>query len=216
MDEGKILLFNLSDGLLGEAASQLIGQFIVSKFQTATMSRANESKIERMPFYLYLDEFQNFCGIASKSYEKLLSRARKYRLGLILAHQQTGQLPLELMREIFGNVSTMVSFQVSQSDASKLSKEFISQYDFNIETLPTEELLRLNVGEAYCKIAKNSFPMYVPLMDDDPDRERANEVVEHSRNTYGIPRIRKTDQAVEKPKPKEGDPLADLDPDEVF
>jgi hypothetical protein len=100
MDDGKILLFNLSDGLLGEAASQLIGQFIVSKFQTATMSRANESKIERMPFYLYLDEFQNFCGIASKSYEKLLSRARKYRLGLILAHQQTGQLPLELMREI--------------------------------------------------------------------------------------------------------------------
>jgi hypothetical protein len=216
MDDGKILLFNLSDGLLGEAASQLIGQFIVSKFQTATMSRANESKMERMPFYLYLDEFQNFCGIASKSYEKLLSRARKYRLGLILAHQQTGQLPLELMREIFGNVSTMVSFQVSQADASKLSKEFISQYDFNIETLPTEELLRLNVGEAYCKFVKNSFPMYVPLMDDDPDRERANKVIEHSRNTYGIPRIRKTDQAVEKPKLKEGDPLADLDPDEVF
>lgn len=60
MDEGKILLFDLSDGLLGEAASQLIGQFIVSKFQTATMSRADEAKIERRPFYLYLDEFQNF------------------------------------------------------------------------------------------------------------------------------------------------------------
>jgi len=122
MDEGKIILFNLSDGILGEAASLLIGQFIVSKFQTATMSRADETKAFRKPFYLYLDEFQNFCGIASKSYEKILSRARKYRLGLILAHQQTGQIPLELMREIFGNVSTMISFQVSQADASKLGK----------------------------------------------------------------------------------------------
>jgi hypothetical protein len=216
MDKGRILLFNLSDGLLGEAASQLIGQFIVSKFQTATMSRADESKTERKPFYLYLDEFQNFCGIASKSYERLLSRARKYRLGLILAHQQTGQLPLELMREIFGNVSTMISFQISQADASKLSKEFISQFDFNIETLPAEELLRLNVGEAYCKIAKNSFPMYVPLMDNDPDRERAETVIRQSRQTYGIPRILKTAKTAEKPEPKDNDPLADLDPDEVF
>ena len=139
--------FNLSDGILGEVASQLIGQLIVSKFQTATMSRADVSKAQRKPFYLYLDEFQNFCGSASKSYEKILSRARKYRLGMILAHQQTGQLPTDLLREILGNVSTLVSFQVSQSDASKLSKEFISQYDFDMESLPTEELLRLNIGD---------------------------------------------------------------------
>ena len=216
MDEGKVLLFNLSDGLLGEAASQLIGQFIVSKFQTATMSRADESKTERKPFYLYLDEFQNFCGVASKSYEKLLSRARKYRLGLILAHQQTGQLPLELMREIFGNVSTMVSFQVSQSDAAKLSKEFISQYDFDIESIPSEELLRLNVGEAYCKIARNSFPMCIPHLDESPDRERVRAVIQHSRAAYGIPRLKRTDKPAIHPGQKPPDPLADLDPDEVF
>lgn len=156
------------------------------------------------------------CGIASKSYEKLLSRARKYRLGLILAHQQTGQLPLELMREIFGNVSTMVSFQVSQSDASKISKEFISQYDFNIETLPTEELLRLNVGEAYCKIGKNSFPMYVPLMDSEPDQERAEAVIRHSRMIYGITRPRNADTTSPKPQITGLDPLVGLDPDEVF
>ena len=216
MDEGKILLFNLSDGLLGEAASQLIGQFIVSKFQTATMSRANEKKEDRRPFYLYLDEFQNFCGVASTSYEKLLSRARKYRLGLILAHQQTGQLPLELMREIFGNVSTMVSFQVSQSDASKISKEFINQYDFNIETLRAEELLQLNVGEAYCRIGKSSFPMYVPLIDHEPDPKRAETVIEASRQSYGIPRRKKHPPFTEQPKPQSDDPLANLDPDEVF
>jgi len=216
MDEGKIILFNLSDGVLGEAASQLIGQFIVSKFQTATMSRADSSKAERRPFYLYLDEFQGFCGIASKSYERILSRARKYRLGLVLAHQQTGQIPLELLREIFGNVSTMVSFQVSQADAAKLSKEFISQVDFAIESLPPEELLQLGVGEAYCRIGKSTFPMWVPKVDLAPDLERARAVIEHSRQVYGIPRSPKS--ADEKPPSAsgEGDPLADLDPGEVF
>ena len=216
MDEGKILLFNLSDGVLGEAASQLIGQFIVSKFQTATMSRADSGKEERRPFYLYLDEFQNFCGIASKSYERILSRARKYRLGLVLAHQQTGQVPLELLREIFGNVSTMVSFQVSQADAAKLSKEFISQVDFAIESLPPEELLQLGVGEAYCRIGKSTFPMWVPKVDLEPDRERARAVIEHSRQAYGLPRSPRS--ADEKPPSAsgEGDPLADLDPSEVF
>lgn len=216
MDESRIILFNLSDGLLGEAASQLIGQFIVSKFQTATMSRADEPKMLRVPFYLYLDEFQNFCGIASQSYERLLSRARKYRLGLILAHQQTGQLPLELLKEIFGNVSTMVSFQVAQSDAGKLSKEFINQYDFDIENIPVEELLRLNVGEAYCKIGMNSFAMRVPLMDEPPDWERAREVMEQSRMRYGIPRTISQAKQIEASNPKTEDPLADLDPDEVF
>jgi len=216
MDEGKILLFNLSDGVLGEAASQLIGQFIVSKFQTATMSRADSGKEERRPFYLYLDEFQGFCGIASKSYERILSRARKYRLGLVLAHQQTGQIPLDLLREIFGNVSTMVSFQVSQADAAKLSKEFISQVDFDIESLPPEELLQLGVGEAYCRIGKSTFPMWVPKVDLEPDLDRARAVIEYSRQVYGIPRSPKS--ADEKPPSAsgDGDPLADLDPGEVF
>ncbi|SYZ71876.1 hypothetical protein TRIP_C10075 [Candidatus Zixiibacteriota bacterium] len=216
MDESKILLFNLSDGILGEAASQLIGQFIVSKFQTATMSRANEAKQTRKPFYLYLDEFQNFCGIASKSYEKILSRARKYKLGLILAHQQTGQIPLELLREIFGNVSTMVSFQVSQPDSLKLSKEFINQFDFEIETLEPEELLKLNIGQAYCRIGRNTFPLRVPKVDDHPDREMAEIIIETSRQKYGIPRIFPSTGSETRHNHQGDDPLAGLDPEEVF
>ncbi len=216
MDDGKILLFNLSDGILGEIASQLIGQLIVSKFQTATMSRANVSKTQRRPFYLYLDEFQNFCGIASTSYEKILSRARKYNLGMILAHQQTGQLQPDLLREILGNVSTLVSFQLSQADASKLSKEFISQYDYEIESVPTEELLRLNIGQAYCKIGKSAFPFSVPRMNDNPDRERAEAVVSESRRQYGIPRIAQSGASPQDRRDDYDDPLADIDPEGVF
>ncbi len=216
MDDGKILLFNLSDGILGEVASQLIGQLIVAKFQTATMSRADVSRTERKPFYLYLDEFQNFCGLASQSYERILSRARKYRLGMILAHQQTGQLPPDLLREILGNVSTLVSFQVSQADASKLSKEFISQYDYDIETLPTEELLRLSIGQAYCRIGKSAFPFSVPKMSDRPDRERAEASVRESRRQYGIPRLAKSDMSRPDGEDDYDDPLADIDPEGVF
>ncbi len=216
MDEGKILLFNLSDGILGTVASQLIGQLIVAKFQTATMSRADSAKSARTPFYLYLDEFQNFCGIAQQSYEKILSRARKYKLGLILAHQQTRQVPLDLYREILGNVSTIVSFQVAQADAGRLGPEFINQYDFEIESLPREELLKLGIGEAYCRIGKNTFPMWVPKVDAEPDFDRAQEVITYSRKTYGIPRSPKpTDVQPTQARPDD-DPLADLDPDEVF
>ncbi len=216
MDEGKILLFNLSDGILGEVASQLIGQLIVSKFQTATMSRADTTKTKRKPFYLYLDEFQNFCGLASKSYEKILSRARKYKLGMILAHQQTGQIPLDLLREILGNVSTLVSFNVSQSDAVKISREFISQYDNEILSLPADELLRLPIGQTFCRIGKNTFPMSIPKMTDTPDFSIAEKVISVSRNRYGISRENPiTDQKTEMGNGV-NDPLDGIEPDGVF
>lgn len=215
MDGGEILLFNLSDGLLGEAASQLIGQFIVAKFQTATMSRANIAKGNRRPFYLYLDEFQNFCSVATQSYEKLLSRARKYGLGLILANQQTRQVPLELYREILGNVSTLVSFQVAQADAGRLAPEFISQVDLAIESLPPEELLRLNIGEAYCRIGKTTMLLKVPKIDLKGDPGRADEVIAASRQRSGIPRLPLG--ADQRPQiDGTEDPLADIDPEGVF
>ncbi len=216
MDQGKILLFNLSDGVLGEVASQLIGQFIVSKFQTATMSRANVSKNSRKPFYLYLDEFQNFCGVASESYEKILSRARKYGLGIILGHQQTGQISSDLLKEILGNVSTLVSFQLSQSDASKLSKEFIYQHDFKFKSVPPEKFLRLKIGQAYGRIDNNAFPFYIPKVADKPDRKKALQVIESSQRTYGISRVFMSDQANSSDNDDPEDPLADLDPDGVF
>ena len=212
IDNKKILLFNLSDGILGEANSQLLGQLIVSKFQMAVMSRADTSKYEREPFYLYIDEFQTFTNIATTSYEKILSRARKYRLGLILAHQQTHQIPLELLREIMGNVSTMVSFQVSADDARKLSKEFITQYNGEVISVSPDELLSLKVGQACCKIGQHSFFMQTYLADQSPDRDRADHIVYRSRQSYGV-KPQEDSSEPEKARQKRFD---GIDPSKVF
>jgi hypothetical protein len=220
MDQGRILLFNLSDGILGEAASQLLGQLIVSKFQLATMSRADTAKHERKPFYLYIDEFQAFVGEAASSYTKILSRARKYRLGLVLAHQQTGQIPLEVLKEVFGNVSTLVSFQVSQSDAQKLAREFVTEVDGEIIGLDSGELLRLRVGEAWCKIGQNAFPMQTEKFDLAPDNDRLRAVIERSRQRWGVA----LERGSRSPTPDDGlsksrgehPSLDDLDPEQVF
>lgn len=220
MDEGKILLFNLSDGILGETNSQLLGQLIVSKFQMATMSRADIPKNERRPFYLYIDEFQTFTGIAGTSYEKILSRARKYRLCLTLAHQQTGQIPNDLLREIFGNVSTMISFNVSFEDASRLAKEFVTEYNGEVVNIPKEEFLRLNVGEAYCKIGRHSFFMNTYLADEFADKVgKASYAIEKSRRNYGIQSKGKALPFEVETKSADSQPLEswkDIDPSEVF
>jgi len=189
MDSGKVLLFNLSDGLLGEQNSQLLGQLVISKFQLAAMARASVSKYERRRFNLYADEFQSFTGTAAVSYEKLLSRARKYSLSLTLAHQQTGQIPAHLLREILGNVSTAVCFQVSREDALKLSKEMVSEYNGEVITVPPEEILRLRVGQAYCKVGQSAFLMQTKLADQSPNHKRTRFIIGQARRNYGLPAL---------------------------
>ena len=164
MDEAKIILFNLSDGILGEQASQLLGQIIISKIQLAAMSRADTPKAQRHPFYLYLDEFQTFTGVTETSYSRILSRARKYGLGLILAHQQTGQISEKLLKEIFGNVTTFISFSVSSDDARKLSKEYAFEVGQDVDFVPPGEFIRLQTGRALGKIGKTVFPLETYLL----------------------------------------------------
>ena len=221
MDSGKVLLFNLSDGILGEATSQLLGQLIVSKFQSAVMSRADVAPDRRRPFYLYIDEFQTFTGGAATSYEKILSRARKYRLSLILAHQQTGQIPQPLLKEIFGNVSTLISFVVSRTDAQRLSGELLAELDGEITSLPPEEILRLKTGEAWCKIGQNTVFMKTYLAPQESDYRRAELVIERSRQQYGRPLIAGVTAQGSgdngRPEPASTpDPLENLDPRKVF
>lgn len=189
MDEGRILLFNLSDGVLGEQNSQILGQLVISKFQLAVMSRAQQAKHRRQPFYLYVDEFQTFTGVSAASYEKMLSRARKYNLRLILAHQQTGQISAGLLKEILGNVSTSICFAVSREDAAKFAKEFVTEYNGEIIHIAEEDILRLRVGQAYCKIGQHCFLMHTFLADQRPDRARAQLIIERARRNYGRPAI---------------------------
>lgn len=127
MDEGKILIVNLSRGLIGEDNAAILGAFLVTKIQLAAMSRADIPNIEdRRPFYLYVDEFQNF---ATDSFAVILSEARKYGLNLTVANQYIAQLQENVRNAVFGNVGTMISFRVSADDAPTLAKQFEPQFE---------------------------------------------------------------------------------------
>ena len=133
MNNQKILLINLSKGKIWEMNAQLLGMIIVSKVYNAAMARASIPEKDRKDFYLYVDEFQNF---VSGTFADILSEARKYRLGLIMAHQYIAQLDpakwlgdswgwkSDVKAAVFGNVGTMMSFKVGAPDAEFLEKEY--------------------------------------------------------------------------------------------
>lgn len=125
MNQGKIVLVNLSQGKLGEDSSALLGAMIITKFQLAAMNRVYLAETERRDFYLYVDEFQNF---ATTSFIKILSEARKYRLDLTLANQYIGQIDEDVQKAIFGNAGSILSFSVGAADARSLVREFGDKY----------------------------------------------------------------------------------------
>ncbi len=127
MDEGKILVVNLSKGLIGEDNAGILGAFLVTKVQLAAMSRSDIPDVaDRRPFYLYVDEFQNF---ATDSFAVILSEARKYGLNLTVANQYISQMTDSVRDAVFGNVGTTISFRVSADDAPVLAKQFEPIFD---------------------------------------------------------------------------------------
>lgn len=127
MDDGKILVVNLSKGLIGEDNAAILGSFLVTKIQLAAMSRSDIADVaDRRPFYLYVDEFQNF---ATDSFATILSEARKYGLNLTVANQYISQMSDNVRDAVFGNVGSMISFRVSADDAPILAKQFEPQFE---------------------------------------------------------------------------------------
>ena len=127
MDQGKILVVNLSKGLIGEDNAAILGAFLVTKVQLAAMSRSDIADLaDRRPFYLYVDEFQNF---ATDSFAVILSEARKYGLNLTVANQYISQMTESVRDAVFGNVGSMISFRVSADDAPMLAKQFEPQFE---------------------------------------------------------------------------------------
>jgi hypothetical protein len=130
MDQRKILIVNLSRGLIGEDNAALLGALLVTKMQMAAMSRADIEDIDqRIPFYLYVDEFQNF---ATDSFTTILSEARKYALILTVANQYIAQMTPGVKDAVFGNVGSIISFRMSADDARTMVKYFephFSDYD---------------------------------------------------------------------------------------
>ena len=129
MDERKILVVNLSRGLIGEDNASLLGSLLVTKIQLAAMSRADIPAEQRSPFYLYVDEFQNF---ATDSFATILSEARKYGLSLTVANQYIAQMSLSVRDAVFGNVGSIIAFRMSADDAKGMTKYFepkFTEYD---------------------------------------------------------------------------------------
>lgn len=126
MDERKILIVNLSRGLIGEDNASLLGALLVTKIQMAAMSRADTTAEERTPFYLYVDEFQNF---ATDSFATILSEARKYGLNLTVANQYVAQMSLSVKDAVFGNVGSLMAFRMSADDARVTQRYFEPKFD---------------------------------------------------------------------------------------
>ncbi len=129
MDENKILIVNLTRGIIGEDNAAILGALLVTKIQLAAMSRADVPIEKRNPFYLYVDEFQNF---ATDSFATILSEARKYGLNLTVANQYIAQMSQEVRDAIFGNVGTIIGFRMGADDAGRMQRYFepnFTEYD---------------------------------------------------------------------------------------
>lgn len=182
MDSGKILLVNLSKGRIWEDNSAMIGSFLVTKFQIDAMSRADMAAKDRKPFYLYIDEFQNF---ATDSFAEILSEARKYKLSLIVANQYSSQLDQKIRDAIFGNVGTIISFTLWYDDA----KDMALQYK---EMVTPNDFLSLPRFKAYIKlmtdgITADPFSMStMPLSAPEQSGEIKDKIRKQSRQRYGM------------------------------
>ena len=126
MDEGGVLLVNLSKGEIGEDAAHILGSLIVSTIGLAAFSRADLPLGDRRSFFLYADEFQSFTTLSLVS---MLSELRKYGLGMTLAHQYLNQLAPEILHAVLGNAGTLISFRVGAEDAPHIAREFAPAFD---------------------------------------------------------------------------------------
>ncbi len=184
MDEGKILILDLSKGRIGEDNSRLLGALLITKIQLAAMSRVDIPEAERRDFYLYVDEFQNF---ATESFASILSEARKYRLNLIVGHQYITQMD-EIVRDaVFGNVGTMAVFRVGAEDAEFLEREFSPEFT-------AEDLVNLSKYNIYLKLMIDgvaSHPFSAGTLAPPTPLAESNRqaIIEASRQRYGVGKL---------------------------
>lgn len=120
MDERKILLVNLSKGKVGEDVGQILGALLLTSLSSAAFSRVDTPEEYRIPFMIYLDEFHNYTSL---SLVNMLSELRKYKVGMVLAHQYMKQLEPEILDAVLGNVGTHISFRIDTQDAIVMSKK---------------------------------------------------------------------------------------------
>ena len=186
MDNGKILLINLSKGKLGEENSTFLGLLIIPKILAAAMSRVDTLEEDRRDFFLYVDEFQNF---ATPDFAVILSEARKYHLSLTVANQFIGQMDEEVKNAVFGNVGTLMSFRVGVTDASYLAREFQPRFG-------ESDLINIERFHGYMKTIVNNEPVDpfsvdmtkdVELLKKQRNERIAQAIIQLSKLKYGRP-----------------------------
>jgi hypothetical protein len=184
MDEKKILIINLSKGLIGPENMRLLGGMLVTKIYLAAMSRANmpDAALARMPAcYMYVDEFQNF---ANESFAEILSESRKYKLALSVANQYVEQMTEEVRAAIFGNIGSLISFRVGAVDAEYLEKEFAPVFT-------AEHLVNLDFAQTYLKLmidGVGSKPFSATSLPPLPKPENSyvEDIIAYSRQHYAV------------------------------
>jgi hypothetical protein len=187
MQEGKILLMNLSKGATGDINSKLLGLIIVSKIQMAALRRQKVDKEDRRDFFLYIDEFQNYI---TDSIESILSEARKYRLGLVIAHQYIKQLEgdkdgsTKIRDAVFGNVGTMMCYKIGAQDAEYMAKEMAPVFS-------DQDLINVDKFKAVMKLSIDTQPSRpFSIVPKNPyletgDKEAAEAFTQLARLKYG-------------------------------
>ncbi len=186
MDEKKILIMNLSKGMVGETNANLLGSMLITRIYLSAMSRANlnANELAKMPnFYFYVDEFQSF---ANETFANILSEARKYKLNLTIAHQYIEQMEEEVRDAVFGNVGTTIAFRVGPLDAEFLETVFTPQF------LATD-LVNLGFAQIYLSLMIDgigSRPFSAVTMPPIPPAHISFQdyVIASSRARYAQPR----------------------------
>jgi hypothetical protein len=180
MDERKILIVNLSRGLIGEDNAALLGSLMVTKIQLASMSRADIPADQRVPFYLYVDEFQNF---ATDSFATILSEARKYALNLTVANQYIAQMPIEVKDAVFGNVGSMISFRMGADDARGMLKYFEPKFEeYDLVHMHNRHIVINMTIQGEKSQAFSAVTLDVP----DQNFDETPNIVQQSRAQYSV------------------------------
>ena len=187
MNEGKILLCNVSKGKIGEDNSEVFGVVIMAKIQLAALKRARMAMKDRKDFYLYVDEFQNF---ATPAFAQILSEARKYKLGAILAHQTTSQIEdKSLINVTLANTGTVICFRTANPEDEKL---ILPQFQPYVEK---GEIASLPSFRFYMRLGalnpEEPFSGNTTLTTIGENSERVNEVIASSREHYAIKYVEK-------------------------
>lgn len=182
MDKKKILLVNLSKGRLGEINANLIGMIIVGKILMAALSRVDDATKGYPPFYLHMDEFQN---VTTDSIATILSEARKYKLGLTIAHQFVAQLEENIRDAVFGNVGSLAAFRVGPEDAEFLAHQFEPVFD-------ASDIMNIENRHAYVRLLADGTPtkpfQIRTLAPREVDVARVKSLIDHSYEKYAKPR----------------------------